>query len=568
MITSAQATIKNLTGWQGNVGKVTLFTGPNRSGKTAVQEAIRLALTNTCSVGASPAKQKLLASGNALAQVSGENFSGCWALRDGKRTHSLSYGGMEVKSVTGDAPLTVEEYWALTGEQRWAMVESIVGPFSENPPDKKDASRATLKALKSQVAPPAYEGQSIPELKRLIAHYESIIKSAIESREESNARLRQLQDLTNNRKHTQQLLDILKGERDRLHRAISENLLGQVTQILVDWQTSPGNVLSGCSNMKEAVDTLTELCIEKLSAMNAVLDGKSPFAQVVQYMLATMQAMGDNQPEDLETFLLDSGSIFSERLADKFAEYGFQINSVSTMSDAINERERLLLEGKLEKEHAKCLELIAKAENSIKQHDEQIAELEGKEPAAYSDAESASQQLDSLKEQLAKATAYQEWLDGAEKRAEKIKELEAEVTSADKDWSEYSKRRADYLSGAASLVSDKANEILGQMGFPKLSIEIDTTGKRNTLTAVSDGVDIQAMAGSEKLLYGVALVNAFHELGKTPMPVLFIEAAELSGENLAKLLGSLLACRTKGNVLVSHWFDVQVEGVVTHRFGG
>jgi hypothetical protein len=104
------------------------------------------------------------------------------------------------------------------------------------------------------------------------------------------------------------------------------------------------------------------------------------------------------------------------------------------------------------------------------------------------------------------------------------------------------------------------------MGFPRVSIAIDTSGKRGTLTAVAEGVDIQAMAGSEKLLYGAALVNAFHELSKVKLPVLFVEAAELNSTNLEKFLIAMVKCRTRGNVFIAHWYRTCVNGVVTHSF--
>lgn len=561
----ATAKLKNLPNWAGELGRVTLLTGPNRSGKTAIQEAIRLALTNTCSVGATPAKQSLLASGDAYAKMDDGEVTGEWSLIKGKRTHKLTFEEWEVKSVTGDAPITVEEYWALTGEQRWAMVESVVGAFTEPAPDAKDASRAMLKAIKAQVPPAEYQGQSMPELQKQIAHQESVIQGAINAKKMEAERDHGIAGCETNIRNCNNLNEVLVKERDRLQKAYDERVWDQVLDIIREWMNSPSSKLAGCKTIKEAADKLLAMIEDKcLAIMDALGESHSlvPFVE----LLAQSEWIRTRLPDDLDTYLIDSGEDYAARIVAKASEYGFQAGEIQTQEQAIRLVHYTLKAENIKVNLDRCIESIVKVEANVKQLQERLDQLKAQGIPTYGDAETAAKELASLKESLAKAKAHKDWLDGAAKRAEQVEKLEAEVTSADKAIAEYSQRRADYLNQAAKLVSDKANEVLTDMGFPQVSIEIDTTGKRNKLTAVSEGVDIQAMAGSEKLLYGVALVHAFHELGKSKFPLLSVEAAELSGENLLLLLTSLCKHRTKGLVVVSHWFGVDVEGVVTHKF--
>lgn len=566
MIQQVNATIKNVTNWTGGVGKVTLFTGDNRSGKTAIAEAVRLALTNTCSVGATPAKQSLLASGDASATIKGDKLLGKWSYAGGKRSFSLEYDGMQVQSLTGDAPLTVQEFWALTGEQRWTMVESIVGTFDEEPPQSVDQAKVELKGLRSQQPPEEYTGPSLPELERLQAHYKSVIEQATKARQDASAREYNLRADRQSLGNAENIWATLQSNLRNYTLAKQEDLVGQLDWALREWEADASTVLVG-GNLQEAFRKMAERMRQEsdaIAALDVKRDSVAETMESIDEAVYRLFLLADQ--EVYSTYLFDSGQKFIDKIIEIGSKYAivFDPNSVCTPELA---RKRISRVGAdIDAQITRCNELIKKSESGIAQLKTRIAEMEAWAPPKLADAVKAAEELENVEKQLAHAKAVANWLAYADKRLERITELEQLISDYDTKQAEFSKRRAAYLDGAASLVSGKANEILTAMGFPLVGIRIETTGKRNKLTAVADGVDIQAMAGSEQLLYGVALVNALHELGKAKLPVLFVEAAELSGENLTKLLGALAKYRTRGNVFVSHWYPVVVNGVVTHKF--
>lgn len=574
MIQQVNATIKNIANWTGGVGKVTLFTGDNRSGKTAIAEAVRLALTNTCSVGATPTKQSLLTSGDASATIKGDKLLGKWSYAGGKRSFSLEYDGMQVQSLTGDAPLTVQEFWALTGEQRWTMVESIVGTFDEEPPQPVDKAKAELKTLRGQLPPEEYTGPSLPELERLQAHYKSVIEQAAKARQEISAREYNLRADRQSLENAENIWATLQSNLRNYTLAKEEDLVGQLDWALREWETDASTVLVG-GNLQDAFkhmaerlelerEAIADLCAPDQDSDYTRTNDVFDLRIMLEDVAVKLTALGSN--EVYSTYLFDSGQKFIDRIIEIGSKYAivFDPNSVCTPELA---RKRISRVGAdIDAQITRCNDMIKKSESGIAQLKARIAEMEAWAPPKLADAVKAAEELETVEKQLAHAKAVANWLAYADKRLERITELEQLISDYDTKQAEFSKRRAAYLDGAASLVSGKANEILTAMGFPLVGIRIETTGKRNKLTAVADGVDIQAMAGSEQLLYGVALVNALHELGKAKLPVLFVEAAELSGENLTKLLGALAKYRTRGNVFVSHWYPVVVNGVVTHKF--
>ena len=566
MIKQAAATIKNVTDWRGDIGKVTLFTGANRSGKTALLEAIRLALTNTCSVGATPAKQALLADGEASALVTGDNLSAKWTIKSGKRTWNLEYDGMKVQSITGDAPLTVDEFWSLTGEQRWGLVESIVGTFSEEPPASADPARAELRALKSQVPPPAYDGPALAELERLREHYKSVIDAARKAKQEIQSRQMGIDADKSSLENAIKIRDVIAGNLERFEQAVANRLPQEVELTLSVWEQDPSNILSGGS-LAEAITAISERLNKEIGALDKLADDDELMFATSQLEIAAEHLASLAEDETYQLTLIESGDRFSKRLREIGDEAGlpFSHDSVSTLHAAKQRASRFGVD--LAAQITRCKDLLARSQSGIEKIQVRIAANEATEVPSMGDAVEAAGQLETIESQLAHARSTADWLAAADKRADRIAELEQTIKDLDNENAAFAKRRADYLSDAADMISAKANEILLAMNFPLMGIRIETTGKRGTLTAVSDGVDIQAMAGSEKLLYGVALVNALHELGKSKLPVLFVEAAELNGENLTKLLGALAKYRTKGNVIVSHWYGVCVNGVVTHSFG-
>lgn len=218
-----------------------------------------------------------------------------------------------------------------------------------------------------------------------------------------------------------------------------------------------------------------------------------------------------------------------------------------------------------------CQRAYANSLKKVKSYQDEIESLkevtgdesDRQESCASEETISAkSQELASICSDLSMAEAWQRWIEFSEKAAGTIADLRVKLKEAEDLIAEWQRQRSDYLDSNIASVTGIVNSIMVDMGCKPITLLVETTGKRNTLTLTAGGTDIQAMADSQQAIYGAALLHALQMLSKSPCPVLFIKAGEISGDRLGAFLDSMLAHRTKGNIFVEHWFKPETKALV------
>jgi hypothetical protein len=541
--------IKN-SSYSGPVAQVQLLTGPNRTGKTAISESLRLALTNDAEIGGTPAKQSLLVADAASVHASGGEVECTWTYEGGKRKHLLTYAGMDVKSLQGGLPVTVPEFWALTGDERWGLLEGIVGKFTLPAPQDPAPLKLKVKNLKELPQPEAYSGRPIAEVQAElnevlteIARQASIRNSAGETKARNADVLRARESSARSLAEAKQRLIIAGAKADEIaaeHASLNDDIF--------EWAMSPSTVLEGMgSTVGECLRNLWDSIEPKLKALS---EAGSTWACHALHQDLTLSFNEETPVEQCEA---------AQRVKDKMLSMGFHAMDFSTPSNAstaVSEDSIAIKDG---------LARVREALDAVQSHYDLAHSTELK-PETALDMETYSALIgrrDSLQAVVQSATAWTTWATSQEKAKVQIAELEAELDKLEQHHSAYQSARAAYLSRAIALVEERANAVLSGMDWPVVSVKIDQSGKRNTMTLSAGGVDVAAMSGGEALVYGASVLNAIQEGSNAKCPLMIIEAAELDADNLLAFATAIRSNRTKGNVMIASHVHVDFDGALS-----
>lgn len=531
--------IKN-SEYSGPIAQVQLLSGANRTGKTAISEALRLALTNDAEIGGTPAKQSLLVAESASAHASGGGVECAWEYRGGKRRHLLTFEGMEVKSLQGGLPVTVPEFWALTGDERWGLLEGVVGKFTLPAPPDAASLKAKIKSLKEQPQPEVYTGAPIAEVQADLNDVLTEIAKQQKVLTELDTAKERNRKILDSRNSSDRSLEFAKQRLKDAQQATINFAMDytQTSKDIFEWALSPASVLAGLgSTVRECEQNLWREIQPKLAALSSA---GSDWASSV---LGCSLAGNDNPIEQCDA---------ANRACESMRKLGF---TEMHFTDAAKASQHL------EQRAARLADELAMAKEGLEliQTNHDLAYATPLLPESPLDMESYNALLsrrDSLKGIVASANAWMDWESTQAKNKEQITELEKEAESLEQKHAAYQLARGAYLAKAIALVEDKANAVLSSIGWPVVSVKIDQSGKRNTLTLNAGGVDVAAMSGGEALVYGAAVLNAIQEGSSSKCPLMIVEAAELDAENLLAFATAIQASRTKGNVVIASHVEV------------
>jgi hypothetical protein len=93
-----------------------------------------------------------------------------------------------------------------------------------------------------------------------------------------------------------------------------------------------------------------------------------------------------------------------------------------------------------------------------------------------------------------------------------------------------------------------------------MNLLIEATPKTAELVVRINGILLDAMAGSRRILYGLALLSAIHDNSSAKCPVILAQCGELSPELFEKAVKAFKP--RKGNVILEHWASVDCENCV------
>lgn len=513
----------NIKGRCGNYSltPLVILSGSNRSGKSAFVEALRLGATGRCSLGASRAAMDVvLPSTKANVELATDATQSTWEMKIGD---TVSTGGDAV-NLQGGMPVTVGDMWALTAEQRMSLIGGK-DALEKNASEVLDV-RDKIKALTSVIdtpqpqAPPLYAGPSefeldtkIQALTLKVATHDAHKKQAADALKRLTTTL---DELRNQDQELVDTLDTLDGVYKKTQSLQSEIKCSKPGPVWLVGCESVGDILSQVISAFEWVGANTEADMSSLTAaarQRMLEAGDTPIPKnVLKHQKELAEITGGN----LELFLKEH----QRRVAD-------------TKEGIASVRQR-----------------IANAEIEIEK-------LSDNTPNHQIAAD--LMELDSLKKQL---LASHEWSTferqtkaWAEERAKSVADRDALKSRLDALTAE----RAEIVGQVKSCIEDKANESLARVGLSPLEIEVVTTAKRASLKVSVNGVAIESLAASERLLYGLCLLHAIQQSSDAPCPILVAECAEMDTEMYKRVIDAI-GMPAKGNVVLEHW--LQVEGSV------
>lgn len=505
-----------------NLSPLTIVSGPNRSGKSAFLEALRLSATGRCSLGASRAAMAAIASaGTANATIRTESTESTWNISIGD---TVSLGG-NIVDLQGGMPATVGDMWSLTAEQRMSLVggKDALESNASEVADVKEKIKTlnTVINTPQPAAPPPYSGPPAFELEHEIQALTLKIASHDERCRERTA---------------------MASEKDRYERSMNQ---------LMEMEESHKIRLS---SMQADLEKVLSLVAERDSAIGTTpswLWGIPCVSDVLLDIYSAARWIGANTEVDVSTILT---SVDSQIHAGRgVAIPAPQFDGQGELLDITG--------GDSDEWVSECRHKIAEMERDWEKIRSDIAEVNEKLCAITiagtpGDVVADIVRLDELKKRLMEAHEWSvfekrtgQW---AVERAKSIVECEKLKQRLD----EITAERASIVDKLKSNIEDKSNDMLSRVGLSPLEIEVVTTTKRASLKVNVDGVAIEALAASERLLYGLCLLVAIQQSSDAPCPILVAECAEMDTEMYKRVVDAI-GIPNRGNVVLEHWLEVE-----------
>jgi energy-coupling factor transporter ATP-binding protein EcfA2 len=519
--------------------RVTVVTGPNESGKSAAANALQLAVTGRCEIGSQASAQaKLLASNAASVTAWGNGLEASWSLRNGKKQ-------WEDPGTQGGMPVSVEDFWALTGVERLKLIAPAGALTSiESRIAALEAEKKQLKTVidaPAPMEPDAYDGEPISVLENKIQTARQALNdhnTARKAMEAASAGVEQLKSLKARQEEVERSLvdcelqiGLVSAELDRAKSQLAiyqessskePRIIASARERRVSVRAAVSDTLklvreavafdSGLATLKfdEAVDSFVGLLSDGelaespdavFHAVNEVGIGLGPVAKAVQLL-------NDKKNQLSNTIAMHKGTI-----ADTSSRIVKQSQVV-----AVDETKILPEDNVLE------------LHGSISEMDAEISKAK-----AWSHYEAAL-----TKQMEARGVAFNKMASVDDELSKVKNSLTAEV---------------DKLKGP---IENKANEMLKAASQAGLSVEVSQSGRGWVLDVSIDGVAIESLARSKRLLYGLCLLSAIHELSEAKAPLLVAECAEMDDNTLERAIEAMKVKR-KGNVILEHWSKPRVD---------
>lgn len=539
--------------------RVTLFCGENDSGKTAAMEALRLSLLCNGEIGSSNPVIGELALDKAEAMAILDDTIGQWRLEKKKGKVSVSqsvlHNGIQVtpEAITAEIPVTSSEFWALSGEQKMSVIQSVLGRFDEPEPPDFVSLQQEVKDLESwlesstKIEP--YTGPPASELKSQC----NALEAWLNEQEADRKFVRHTQATLEQDKVTISETDeaVAKLSKDMIHLlkdtdtdfANGERLIKEIDAAgFSSGANLDSNISDACASSVCAIES----SLEKFRAASKVLtDPEIPtmLDEIAdKLMLLHQQVLSDHRSLAEAILSPSSLALWQQYKANGCTTVADILDSVDARNAKANITQRqidsylsdrTLIASRLEKLEAKLKHLASEA-------------TVGRE----------SLKLEGLRLQLATSEEVSRTLGLLAENTKLLGDKTADLAKRKKDKADWMSRRADYMQQFDASICSIANTIITECGLPKAIMSFSAVGKRPVLSISAEGTSLKAMSGSQQVIYGAAILHAIQMLSKSVCPIMFIRAAELSSTRLALFVKAMVTARTRGFVFIEHWSKV------------
>lgn len=526
---SAKFTSLTYTGVKGleqqiGLEKVTVICGPNESGKSAAGVALQLAVTGKCELGARAVDQdKLLATGYAKSVAIGRNIEASWSIQKGKKF-------WEDPGTQLNLPVTVWEFWGLTGAERLKLIapEGALASI-ESKIAKLESERKRLKTIIDAPAPPTpeeYTGPSVDSLYQQISEVEAKIvahtaaKASIQKLEEYNKRMTSLKENLEKEKL------VLSEKEKAFEAALAEQaIISKQFAIYGEKSSKEPKIIKSA---RERGVTINRAIEDTMNLVGEALawSGVSAAEEVDQVVSLAPCILVKDIPERL----------YGDKPIHKAKQ---DIDTkVTDLGNSLDYTQRSIA----------GIEFSLKAEKPIETQGllsvEEVFELQ--------------QKRDDLQKQLSQANAWSAYEASIQKMSKDRVKANSDIAVVESDLAAAKSEITQKVNSIKGSVEDAANAYLRAAEQEPLKIEVNQTPRGWSLDVSIGDVALESMARSKRLLYGICLLSAIHEASAATSPVLIAECAEMQPSTLDKTIRAM-KLRTKGNVILEHWHKPSEE---------
>lgn len=504
--------------------KVTVVCGPNESGKSAAGVALQLAVTGKCEIGARAVDQdKLLANCQANSVAIGRNIEASWSISKGKKS-------WEDPGTQLNLPVTVWDFWALTGAERLKLIapEGALASI-ESKIAQLDSERKRLKTIIDAPAPPTpdeYSGPSVDTLYQTISEIESNIaahtaaKASIQKLEEHNKRMEGLKESLANEK-----LTLAAKEKDLEVALEEQKLICSQFAIYGEKSSKEPRIIKSARERGVTIERAIE------DTMNLVGEA--------------LHWAGVNATEDIDSITFLAPRDFVPDIPERL--YGGRPihvakqdidTKVTDLGNSLDYTQRS----------------IAGLESSLKA--EPPSEIQGL--LSIDEVFELQQKRDDAQKQLAQANAWSAYDASIQKMTKDRVKASSDIAVVESDLAAAKREMTEKVNSIKGSVETAANNFLNAAEQEPLKIEVNQTPRGWSLDVSIGDVALESMARSKRLLYGICLLSAVHEASAAVSPVLIAECAEMQPSTLDKTIRAM-QLRTKGNVILEHWHKPSVD---------
>ncbi len=506
--------------------RVTVICGPNESGKSAAANALQLAVTGVCEIGSQVSNQMKLLNGSSAGAVAlGKDLLAEWSIRGGKKQ-------WKDPETQGGLPVTVEQFWSLTGAERLKLIAPEGSLASiESRITALELERKNLKTKVDAPAPPApdaYDGPAIESVQQELRE----IDSKLASHESAKRSLQQIEAYKKSQEANQAQLTACNASIEASQKEL-ESLLAKEKAISAQ--------LAIYTKLVANEPRIIKSCRERgVTLRQAVSDTMGLVSQAVKHFcrVSEISMEVDKAIDDLLMYVPDS-------MIPEVKEYIWEEDGIPVTTAASRVRDQI---------HAVSLALD-REQRTASHVESQISKGApefGGVLLGMEELFSLQSRRQDLQKLVASAQAWSAYEASLAKITKERLEATARLDELSKDLNAAKAKMTDKVQSLKGGIESLSNEYLKAAGQEELSVSINQTSRGWSLDITIGDVALEAMARSKRLLYGICLLSAIHETSSAVCPVLIAECAEMDQSTLDRAVRAM-KLRKKGNALLEHW---------------
>ena len=560
--------IKNVTG-DFNLGPVTVLRGPNESGKSGVLEAIRLAITGKAKIGGQGKSIQEIVNGDSGTAIAiHDGGSSRWSCKKGDSVSCKHEVDLDTQ---GKIPVTPKDFWDLSSAQQFSLLAGnaiceIVRDI-ELLKEKIKAEKLVI-ARPAPVMPEPYRGVPKSDLEKELAslnmelhkHNEASVEAPKRkaSMEKDETLICELKLEAGGLMHCIEIMKKTEAELSSKYARL-EALVNHYKEAI---KTEPKMVTWARSSKMDVKGFVNEFRTKLAGACMWLADGASReskhlLEKELRICAETLNRITVEHTADLPNVMFDQENDLKEACAGKTPETAL----TALWAEVGTARYDLSIESnKLEKIRARIRDL---------EHGLSLCIVSFGEPLQADVLDSILTRKTEIKEALTACDAWTSYDSQAGQHVVARSQAQMRMEEHEGTLDILNTRRKKTVMSITEPIERMASIILNGAGLPGLVIAIQATPKTASLEVRTvKGIHLDALAGSRRVVYDIALLSAIQEASSATSPVLLAECAECSAESFDSLLMALCATNSRrGSIVLEHHIETATYGATVVDMG-